>query len=61
MLINKNVRGQNVIEYLLVTAVIILVCIVFFNPSNSPARSALENIANDMILDINRLNSEIVF
>ena len=57
----KTLRGQNVIEYLLLTAAVLVVFIVFFNPSNGPAKRALENITNDMVLDIRRLNSEIQF
>lgn len=57
----KNSKGQNVIEYLLVTAVFVLVCLVFFNPRNSPGKTALENITNDIVDDILRLNSEITY
>ena len=57
----KNVQGQNVIEYLLVTTVVVIVCIAFFNPHGGPARNALENIANDAVDDIARLNNEIQF
>ena len=57
---NKNLQGQNVIEYLLVTAVFVLVCIAFFKPSGGPARTALENIFNDAVLDIAELNKEII-
>lgn len=57
----RNSRGQNIIEYLLVTAVVILICVAFFNPSDSPGRRALENITNDIILDMDRLDHDIVW
>ena len=57
----KNLQGQNVIEYLLVTTVVVIICIAFYDPHGGPARSALENIANDAVDDIARLNNEIQF
>ena len=57
----KNLQGQNVIEYLLVTTVVVIICIAFYDPNGGPARSALENIANDAVDDIARLNNEIQF
>lgn len=62
IILKKNgLRGQNVIEYLLLTAAVLVVFLVFFNPTNGPAKQALENITNDMVLDIARLNKELVF
>ena len=55
----KDLRGQNVIEYLLVTAIFVLVCIAFFRPSGGPARTAMENIFNDAVSDIKAMNNEI--
>lgn len=60
-LIKRNQHGQNVLEYLLMFAVVLAIYIVFYNPFGGPARTALENIANDVVLDIARLNNEIDF
>lgn len=57
----KALQGQNVIEYLLVTTVVVLICIAFFNPNGGPGRTALENIANDIVVDVGQMNSEIQF
>jgi hypothetical protein len=60
-LIRAKTAGQNVIEYLLVTAVFLLICVVFFHPAAGPAKTAMENILNQTIVDINKLRDEIVF
>ena len=57
----RRLRGQNVIEYLLLTAVMALICLAFFHPVSGPAKTALDNILNDTVQDIDRIRNEIVW
>lgn len=57
----RRISGQNVIEYLLVTAVFLLICLVFFHPSSGPAKTAMENILNQTVTDIDMLRGQIQF
>ncbi len=57
----NNKRGQNLIEYLLVTAIVVVVCITFFHPATGPARKKLENTLNITIQGINGMKSQIRF
>lgn len=57
----QNKKGQNVIEYLLLTAIVALICIIFFSPTNGPMKSGMENVFNDTVKDIDRLRDEIKF
>lgn len=58
---SKNRSGQNVIEYLLVTAAFLLVCITFFRPDTGPARTAMENVLNITVEGVNAMRSQIQF
>lgn len=57
----KKESGQNVIEYILVTATVVLICIVFFNPASGPARTGMENVLNQTVSGIDSIRSEIQF
>lgn len=56
----KN-SGQNVIEYLLVTAIVALICIVLFHPVTGPARKSLENALNISVQGLNGMKKQIQF
>lgn len=56
-----NSSGQNLIEYLLVTAAVVLVCIVFFHPVSGPARGKIENVLNITVQGLNGMKSQIRF
>mgnify|MGYP001612850181 CR=1 FL=1 len=55
----RRLRGQNVIEYLLLTAIMALICLAFFHPVSGPAKTAMDNILNDTVQDIDRIRNEI--
>lgn len=57
----KKTSGQNVIEYLLVTAVVVLVCLVFFHPASGPAKKAMENVLEQTVSTLNAMKNEIQF
>lgn len=55
-----NSRGQNVVEYILLVAAALIVCIVFYaNPAGGPMGQALNASLNGMINMVNTLNAEI--
>lgn len=57
----NNISGQNLIEYLLVTAIVVVVCIVFFHPSSGPAKQKLENVMNITVQGLNGMKNQIRF
>ena len=56
-----NRKGQNVIEYLLVSVTVIILALAFMNTQNSPMKSAVENVLEDSVADLRQLNSELQF
>jgi hypothetical protein len=57
----KNAKGQNIIEYLLVSVAVILIALAFMNTQNSPMKTAVENVLQDAVTDIDGLRSELKF
>ena len=56
-----NNKGQNDIEYLVVTAAAVLVYLIFMNTQSSPMKDGLENTFNYSVGGITRLNTELQF
>jgi hypothetical protein len=57
-----NSKGQNIIEYILVTAAVIAVLIAFTRTSSDgPVRNALDNVLNATVDDISRMKGELKF
>jgi hypothetical protein len=56
-----SVKGQNVIEYLLLTTACIVVFFVFMKPSNGRMKNTLENVVNSTVSEIDQLNKELKF
>ena len=56
-----NTKGQNVVEYLLVVVSVVLVALYIMNTQNSPMKTAVENVLQDAVTDIDGLRSELKF
>ena len=56
-----NAEGQNVIEYVLLTAAVVLVLIVCMSTRNGPMQSGLQNVLDQKVIDLQNLNSELQF
>ena len=56
-----NCKGQNVIEYLLLTATVVILLVTFMKTSNSPMKNAMDNIYNDTVDGVASLNAELKF
>ena len=58
--IMKDSKGQNMVEYILLVAAIILVCIYFFT-NNGPMPNAINASLNSIVNQINNINGQIQF
>lgn len=54
-----NSKGQNVIEYVLLVAAVVIVCVYFI--SSGPMRQTLNATLNSMVNEVKNLNSQIKF
>jgi len=54
-------RGQNVVEYLLLTVAVVIVLFSVLNTRGGPMKSALDNILDSKVQDIKNLNSELKY
>jgi Flp pilus assembly pilin Flp len=56
----RNSRGQNMIEYILLVAAVMAVCIFYFSsPKGSIMSQAINASLNGIVNEINNINSEI--
>jgi len=58
----RDIQGQNIVEYVLFVAAIILVCVVFLKPqAGSPMYDSMNTALNSMVTQINNGTSAIQF
>lgn len=55
----KSFRGQNVVEYLLLTVAVVVVALSVFRTGGGPMKRAMENMLNGTVNGIKVLNSEL--
>ena len=57
-----NSKGQNIAEYVLLVAAVVILCIFFFSThKHGIMRQAVNTTLNSMINEINTINNEIQF
>lgn len=58
----RDSKGQNLIEYILLVAAVLLVCIYFFaNQSGGPMGTSINASLNSILNQINNANGQIKF
>jgi len=56
----KKIKGQNVIEYILLCVAVLIVCIFFF-AKQGPMGNVLNSALGSVVTEINNVNSQIQF
>ena len=52
-------RGQNIIEYVLLVAAVLLVCIYFFSTHGGPMAVGINGSLNSIVNQVNHLSGQI--
>lgn len=55
----KNGKGQNIIEYILMMAAVIVVFLIFLNPHSGPVKNSLERTLNSTVDKIANITAQI--
>ena len=58
---NNGLRGQNVIEYLIVTVTVVIIVLLAANTQGGHLKNAMDNILNDTVNGIAGLRNELKF
>ena len=58
----RGCKGQNIIEYVLLVAAVIAICIVFLKPqAGNPMYDSVNATLNSIVNQLNNINSQIKF